>query len=130
LHFGSFGQMQSAQESHQARRTLVVRREVMSLREKGWPVRLIEILQSAACCPAPPIQLPPIELSTDAEGGRLSGVGADLQGLDKDGLLFQRYDAQPGSVYLLRPDQHVLSRWRCYDHGWLLEAFSRLGALS
>jgi 3-(3-hydroxy-phenyl)propionate hydroxylase len=27
-------------------------------------------------------------------------------------LAAKRYDAQPGSVYLLRPDQHVCARWR------------------
>ena len=29
-----------------------------------------------------------------------------------EGLAAQRYDAQPGTVYLLRPDQHVCARWR------------------
>ena len=32
--------------------------------------------------------------------------------LAADGLAAQRYDAQPGTVYLLRPDQHVCARWR------------------
>ncbi|WP_198970534.1 FAD-dependent oxidoreductase [Xylophilus sp. ASV27] len=27
-------------------------------------------------------------------------------------LAWQRYDAQPGTVYLLRPDQHICARWR------------------
>ncbi|MBN9430229.1 MAG: FAD-dependent oxidoreductase [Burkholderiales bacterium] len=27
-------------------------------------------------------------------------------------LAWQRYDARPGTVYLLRPDQHVCARWR------------------
>ena len=30
----------------------------------------------------------------------------------EDDLAAQRYDAQPGTVYLLRPDQHVCARWR------------------
>ena len=31
---------------------------------------------------------------------------------DITGLLAQRYDAQPGTAYLIRPDQHVAARWR------------------
>ena len=31
---------------------------------------------------------------------------------DRDGAFAQRYDARPGSAWLLRPDQHVCARWR------------------
>ncbi len=31
---------------------------------------------------------------------------------DCDGLFAQRYDARPGTSYLIRPDQHVAARWR------------------
>jgi 3-(3-hydroxy-phenyl)propionate hydroxylase len=31
---------------------------------------------------------------------------------DRDGLVAQRYDALPGTAYLVRPDQHVAARWR------------------
>ncbi|WP_321798121.1 FAD-dependent oxidoreductase [Caballeronia sp. J97] len=31
---------------------------------------------------------------------------------DHTGRIFERYDAQPGTVYVLRPDGHVLGRWR------------------
>jgi len=31
---------------------------------------------------------------------------------DVDGLARERYDARPGTAYLLRPDQHVCARWR------------------
>jgi 3-(3-hydroxy-phenyl)propionate hydroxylase len=32
--------------------------------------------------------------------------------IDRDGLVAERYDLLPGSVVLLRPDQHVCARWR------------------
>lgn len=31
---------------------------------------------------------------------------------EENRLAAERYDAQPGTVYLLRPDQHVCARWR------------------
>jgi len=31
---------------------------------------------------------------------------------DHTGRIFERYDAKPGTVYLVRPDGHVLGRWR------------------
>ncbi len=40
-------------------------------------------------------------------------VGRDL--VDETGDLTQRYDGRPGTVYLIRPDQHVAARWRQFD---------------
>ena len=36
-----------------------------------------------------------------------------------------RYDAQPGSTYLFRPDQHICARWRSYDEQAVLAAVAR-----
>ncbi|WP_415302150.1 FAD-dependent oxidoreductase [Alcaligenes sp. SJTW-7] len=35
--------------------------------------------------------------------------------IDSQDMLRQRYDAQPGSCYLIRPDQHLCARWRHLD---------------
>ena len=45
--------------------------------------------------------------------------------IDVDGLLTQRYDAQPGTVYLIRPDQHVAARWRSFDAAKIQAAIRR-----
>ena len=56
---------------------------------------------------APPtgVAIQVITIATNA-----GGADADLR--DVDGLVAQRYDLQPGTAVLLRPDQHVIARWR------------------
>jgi 3-(3-hydroxy-phenyl)propionate hydroxylase len=44
---------------------------------------------------------------------------------DVQGLVRQRYDGRPGSVYLLRPDQHVAARWRALDAARVRQALAR-----
>ena len=46
---------------------------------------------------------------------------------DRDGLVARRYDARPGTAYLLRPDQHVCARWRSPDEARVRAALARAG---
>ncbi len=50
--------------------------------------------------------------TTAALAGSQGLVPLDVIPLPVDGIAAQRYDARPGTVYLLRPDQHVCARWR------------------
>jgi len=56
------------------------------------------------------IPVEPIVASPKA--GEIAGVRL-LQ--DIKGLVAQRYDARDGTVFLLRPDQHIAGRWRSVD---------------
>ncbi|WP_063533501.1 FAD-dependent oxidoreductase [Burkholderia sp. MSMB1589WGS] len=44
---------------------------------------------------------------------------------DSEGLAAQRYDARPGTFYLLRPDQHVCARFRMADANAVRAALAR-----
>jgi 3-(3-hydroxy-phenyl)propionate hydroxylase len=49
--------------------------------------------------------------------------------VDAEGLAARRYDAKPGTAYLLRPDQHVCARWRSPTEAAVRAALARaLGA--
>ncbi len=58
-------------------------------------------------------------------------AGATLLAIDGDrladaqGLAAQRYDASPGTAYLLRPDGHVAARWRAPTEALVRAAIAR-----
>lgn len=60
----------------------------------------------------------------------LGAPGSDAAWIDAEGCVAQRYDLQPGSAVLLRPDQHVCARWRRPDGDALRAALRRALALS
>jgi 3-(3-hydroxy-phenyl)propionate hydroxylase len=64
-----------------------------------------------------------------AEAVSLGDVVARPLLVPADGVLAERYDARPGTVYLIRPDQHVAARWRRFDADKIKAALRRcLGA--
>ena len=52
-----------------------------------------------------------------AGGAGSPAVPGAIAVTDTEGLLAARYDGQPGTAYLFRPDQHVCARWRGFDRG-------------
>ncbi len=66
------------------------------------------------------IAVEPLVIS--AKPGRAGGIPV-LE--DSRGIAAQRYDAKPGTVYLLRPDQHVAARWRSFDAARIKAAVAR-----
>ncbi len=54
---------------------------------------------------------------------RVLHVGSDLH--EVDGVLTDRYDGRPGTVYLIRPDQHVAARWRGFEAADIEAALAR-----
>ena len=63
------------------------------------------------------------ELRFGQVSARVLTVGADI--VDEAGILKQRYDGQPGTVYLIRPDQYVAARWRAFDADKIQAALRR-----
>ena len=57
-------------------------------------------------------------------GGTVSKA-ATLVSIDGEGLAWQRYDARPGTTYLIRPDRYVAARWRTFDPAAIEMALNR-----
>jgi 3-(3-hydroxy-phenyl)propionate hydroxylase len=74
---------------------------LQSLKQGAIPVEPLVISQR-------PGQLPGLTVLTDVQG-----------------LFAKRYDAQPGSAWLTRPDQHISARWRRLDEAAVRAALAR-----
>jgi 3-(3-hydroxy-phenyl)propionate hydroxylase len=77
--------------------------EIEALRRQGWSIKGLEIA--------------------------LTTIGVPGQYLDVEGYLAQRYQAEAGTLYLLRPDQYVLTRWKQYPGGQLASVFTSMGGV-
>lgn len=51
---------------------------------------------------------------------------ASASAVDASGRLFTMYDAVPGTVYLVRPDGHVMGRWKCPAPSVIGQALERV----
>jgi hypothetical protein len=65
----------------------------------------------------------PVKLLRLRPAGHAPTVAGEAE--DVQGLAHQRLDARDGTVYLLRPDQHVAARWRAFDAAALRSALAR-----
>jgi 3-(3-hydroxy-phenyl)propionate hydroxylase len=86
-----------------------------------------EVLAKLASCVSVPlranaqlVQVTPLIVSSSPMD--IPGVKVIV---DTQGLVAKRYDATPGTTYLLRPDQHVVARWRQLDSAKLQAAWAR-----
>lgn len=66
-----------------------------------------QTLRDVQCLAQDAVAVQPLVISRQA--GAVEGVRVLV---DAQGSFAKRYDAQPGSAWLVRPDQHVVARWR------------------
>lgn len=54
-------------------------------------------------------------------------VGPEVEAIEigDEGLVRERYDARPGTAYLVRPDRYVAARWRTVDAAGVARAVAR-----
>jgi 3-(3-hydroxy-phenyl)propionate hydroxylase len=57
----------------------------------------------------------PVSVETVLVSKRAGSVEGIRVLVDVQGLFAKRYDAQSGSVWLVRPDQHIAARWRRFE---------------
>ncbi|WP_321338166.1 FAD-dependent oxidoreductase [Breoghania sp.] len=62
------------------------------------------------------------------EGAALRIIGGEL--LDESGQFRRRFDATPGATYVIRPDQHLVARFRNFEATKVANAIARAKGLS
>ena len=46
---------------------------------------------------------------------------------DQEGMAMSRFDGNDGAIYIIRPDQHVLARWRQFSLEKIADALEKTG---
>lgn len=67
----------------------------------------------------------PVRTVQVAPPGSAPREGPGARAVAGSELLWRRYDARPGTTYLIRPDQHVCARWRRFDAARVRAAVAR-----
>ncbi len=67
----------------------------------------------------------PLRFVVVLPAGAVSSTAATTLVHDREGRVATRYDAAPGTAYLIRPDQHVCARWRSWDADDVRAALAR-----
>lgn len=80
---------------------------------------VLDALQALSAGPAP------VRIVLVGDGAPLDAPPQFSVAHDTQGHLVQRYDARPGTCYLLRPDQHLAARWRAFDAAAVAQALAR-----
>jgi 3-(3-hydroxy-phenyl)propionate hydroxylase len=89
------------------------------LRQVGDGFTLMVFGDAPTALPALPVALKVLRVKTPGSALQAGDV------VDTEGHLSRRYGGQPGTCYLLRPDQHVAARWRRFDAAALQAALAR-----
>ena len=71
------------------------------------------------------LPIPVLPVTVVPRGARACAVSNGAVIEDTEGMLVHRFDARPGTFYLLRPDQHVCARWRKLNADAIAAAVSR-----
>ncbi|KAA2236148.1 FAD-dependent oxidoreductase [Salinarimonas soli] len=87
---------------------------------EGRPVWLLDFLSGEPTAIHVPDDAPPPAV----DGVRTLAIGRDVH--DSAGVFARRYDATPGAIYLVRPDQHLAARWRHPDADAIAAAARRM----
>jgi len=72
-----------------------------------------------------PLARLPVPVETLVIGAKPGQVAGARVLVDASGAAHARFDARPGTVYLLRPDQHVAARWRAFSLQAVRSALAR-----